>query len=134
VTEAMKTQAIFRGLLYLGIAAGLSLPALPAKATPARAAQDAADNKKMNRDRLQDAVNQLDLNDDQKGKLKDIFADTRSKRQSIASDSSLNDDQRKEKMKSLHQDTLAKVNDVLTPHQQTQLKQKLAEAKAKKPM
>jgi Spy/CpxP family protein refolding chaperone len=129
----MKMQNMIRGLLYLGIAAGLSFPAVPVKAAPARAAQDTA-NKRMNHDRLQDAVNQLDLNDDQKGKLKDVFAGSKTKRQSIMSDSSLNDDQRKEKMKSLHEDTLSKVNEVLTPDQQTQLKEKLAAAKSKKPM
>jgi len=37
-------------------------------------------------------------------------------------------------MKDLHADTKAKVNGVLTPEQQTQLKEKLEAAKAKAPM
>jgi Spy/CpxP family protein refolding chaperone len=83
----------------------------------------------MMHDRLQEALNELNLTDDQKGKLKDVFADAKSKRESIMSDASLTADQKKEKMKALHQDTMAKVNDVLTPDQRTQLKEKLEAAK-----
>jgi periplasmic protein CpxP/Spy len=122
-----------RGLLYLGIAAALTLPVFPAKASLPSAAQQAGGSKRMMHDRLQDAVNQLDLNDDQKAKLKDVFADTKSKRDAIMNDSSLTQDQRREKMKSLHQDTLGKVNEVLTPDQQKQLKDKLSAERSKNP-
>jgi periplasmic protein CpxP/Spy len=88
----------------------------------------------MMRDRLQEAVNELNLTDDQKGKLKDVFADAKTKHDSIMNDSTLTQDQKKDKMKSLHEDTMSKVNDVLTPDQRTQLKEKLAANKAKNPM
>ena len=71
--------------------------------------------------RLQAAVESLNLTDDQKAK--DIFADAKAKRQTVFSDTSLSDDQKKAKMKELHADTLAKVNNMLTPDQQTELKQ-----------
>ena len=128
----MKIQGMFRGLLLLGVAASLVVPALPAKASPGKALPQ-TENRRMMHDRLQEAVNELNLTDDQKGKLKDVFADAKTKRDSIANDSSLTQDQKKDKMKSLHEDTLSKVNDVLTPDQRTQLKEKLAAAKTKNP-
>ena len=51
----------------------------------------------------------------------------------MSSDASLNDEQKKGKMKELHAGTLAKVNGVLTPDQRTELKSKLDAAKAKPP-
>jgi Spy/CpxP family protein refolding chaperone len=85
------------------------------------------------RDKLQSAVESLNLTDDQKSKVKDIFADAKAKRQTVWSDSSLTDDQKKAKMKELHAGTMAKLNEVLTPDQQAQLKAKIEAAKAAKP-
>jgi Spy/CpxP family protein refolding chaperone len=51
----------------------------------------------------------------------------------VWSDSSLTDDQKKAKMKELHAGTMAKLNEVLTPDQQAQLKAKIEAAKAAKP-
>jgi periplasmic protein CpxP/Spy len=124
----MKINAMFRGLLFLGLAAGLTVPALPAK--PAQEATTT--EKQAMKDRLQDAVKELNLNDDQKDKMKDVFANSRTKRETILNDSSLTDDQKREKMKTLHQDTMSKVNHILTPDQQAQLKEKLAAAKAER--
>ena len=75
----------------------------------------------------------LNLTDDQKAKVKDIFADAKTKRQAVSSDTSLSDDQKKARMKELHEGTMAKLNEVLTPDQQTELKSKLEAAKAKSP-
>jgi Spy/CpxP family protein refolding chaperone len=122
----MTIQRIFRGLLYLGVAASLTWPAL--QASPPKALPQTAD-KKMMHDKLQEAVNELNLTDDQKGKLKDVFSDAKSKREVIMSDTALTSDQKKDKVKALHQDTMTKVNDVLTPDQRTQLKEKLEAAK-----
>jgi len=124
----MKIQAMFRGLLFLGLAAGLTVPALPAK--PAQ--ETTTTEKQAMKDRLQEAVKELNLNDDQKDKLKDVFANSRTKRETIMNDSSLTDDQKREKMKTLHQDMMSRVNHILTPDQQAQLKEKLAAAKAER--
>jgi periplasmic protein CpxP/Spy len=129
----MKMQGMFRGLLFLGVAASLVVPALPA-ASPGKALPQQTENRRMMRDKLQEAVNELNLTDDQKGKLKDVFADAKTKHDSIMNDSTLTQDQKKDKMKSLHEDTMSKVNDVLTPDQRTQLKEKMAANKAKNPM
>jgi len=82
---------------------------------------------------LQAAVESLNLTDDQKAKVKDIFADAKTKRQAVSSDASLSEEQKKAKMKELHSATMAKLNEVLTPEQQTELKTKMEAAKAKTP-
>ena len=128
----MKIRLIIGGLFSLAIAAALTVPALPVKAS-SRAALPQADQKKMMHDKLQEVVNDLNLSDDQKSKVKDIFSDAKSKREAIMNDTSLTDDQKRAKMKELHTGTMSKVNEVLTPEQRTQLKEKLEAAKPKAP-
>ena len=125
----MKIERILAGLVSLGMVAALSVPAVLAKSQAAPAQQ----SEMGMRDKLQSAVESLNLTDDQKAKVKDIFADAKSKRQTVWSDSSLTDDQKKAKMKELHAGTMAKLNEVLTPDQQAQLKAKIEAAKAAKP-
>ena len=124
----MKVGTTICRILSFGLAAALTLPVVSALAHPTP--QTAADHKAMMRDALQESVNQLNLSDDQKSKLKDIFTDAKAKRESIMTDSSLTDDQKKDKMKALHSDTKAKVNEVLTPDQRAQLKEKMDAMKA----
>jgi Spy/CpxP family protein refolding chaperone len=82
---------------------------------------------------LQAAVESLNLTDDQKAKVKDIFADAKTKKQAVSSDTSLSEEQKKAKMKEIHTSIMAKLNEVLTPDQQTELKTKMEAAKAKSP-
>jgi len=125
----MKIERVLGGLVSLGMVAALSVPAVLAKSQAAPAQQ----GEMGMRDKLQSAVESLNLTDDQKSKVKDIFADAKAKRQTVWSDSSLTDDQKKAKMKELHAGTMAKLNEVLTPEQQAQLKAKVEAAKAAKP-
>ena len=125
----MKIGRVLGGLVSLGMVAALSVPAVLAKSQAAPAQQ----GEMGMRDKLQSAVEGLNLTDDQKSKVKDIFADAKAKRQTVWSDSSLTDDQKKAKMKELHAGTMAKLNEVLTPDQQAQLKTKMEAAKAAKP-
>jgi Spy/CpxP family protein refolding chaperone len=125
----MKIERILGGLVSLGMVAALSVPAVLAKSQAAPAQQ----GEMGMRDKLQSAVESLNLTDDQKAKVKDIFADAKAKRQTVWSDSSLTDDHKKAKMKELHAGTMAKLNEVLTPDQQAQLKAKIEAAKAAKP-
>jgi Spy/CpxP family protein refolding chaperone len=127
----MKIPFLIRGVFSFALAAALTVPALPRKASAAALPQ--ADQKKMMHDKLQEVVNDLNLSDDQKSKMKDIFTDAKSKREAIMNDTSLTDDQKRTKMKELHIGTMSKVNEVLTPEQRTQLKEKLEAAKAKPP-
>ena len=88
----MKIRFMIRGLFSLALAAALTVPAPPAKASAAAWPQ--ADQKKMMHDKLQEVVNDLNLSDDQKSKIKDIFTDAKSKREAIMNDTSLSDDQK----------------------------------------
>jgi Spy/CpxP family protein refolding chaperone len=127
----MKIERILGGLVSLGIVAALAVPFALGKSQTAPASQAAS--KTGMRDRLQAAVESLNLTDDQKAKVKDIFADAKTKREGAFKDASLSDDQKKAKMKELHAGTMAKLNEVLTPEQQTELKSRMEAAKAKHP-
>ena len=125
----MKIDRILGGLVSLGVVTALSVPAVLTESQAAPAQQ----GEMGMREKLQSAVESLNLTDDQKSKVKDIFADAKAKRQTVWSDSTLSDDQKKAKMKELHAGTMAKLNEVLTPDQQAQLKSRMEAAKAAKP-
>jgi Spy/CpxP family protein refolding chaperone len=124
----MKMRTALRRLVYMGPGLTLTLPVLSAKIPAAESIPQTAENRQ-----AMHAVNELNLSDDQKGKVKDIFDEAKAKREAILKDTSLTDDQKKEKMKGLRVDTKTKVNEVLTPEQRTQLKEKMEAAKAKQP-
>jgi Spy/CpxP family protein refolding chaperone len=128
----MKIAKILRGFVSLGLLAGLAVPFALAKPQAAPAAQTHEKGMGMH-DKLQAALDSLNLTDDQKAKVKDILADAKTKRQAVLTDASLNEDQKRAKMKELHEGLLTKLNEVLTPDQQAELKSKMAEAKAKPP-
>jgi len=129
----MKIAKIVGGLVSLGMVAALAVPFALANSQAATQPQTAAKEMGMHHGGLQAAVERLNLTDDQKAKVKDIFADAKAKHQAVSSDSSLTDDQKKAKTKELHSATMAKLNEVLTPEQQTELKSKMEAAKAAKP-
>jgi periplasmic protein CpxP/Spy len=128
----MKIERILGGLVSLGLVAALAVPVALANSQATPAPQAAGKEMGMHGG-LQAAVESLNLTDDQKAKVKDIFADAKTKRQAVSSDASLSDEQKKAKMKELHSATMAKLNEVLTPEQQTELKSKMEGAKAKPP-
>ena len=116
----------------MGMVAALAVPVALAKPQAAPAPQ--AHSKEMGmHGGLQAAVESLNLTDEQKAKVKDIFADAKTKHQAVSNDTSLSDEQKKAKMKELHNATMAKLNELLTPEQQTELKSKMEAAKAKPP-
>jgi Spy/CpxP family protein refolding chaperone len=117
------------GLVSLGLVVTLAVPLALAKS---QAAEQQASKEAM-RDRLQATVESLDLTDDQKAKVKDIFADAKTQRQAVMNDTSLSEDQKKAKMKELREGIKSKVNNVLTPEQQATLKSKMEAAKANAP-
>ena len=128
----MKITRVLGGFVSLGLLAALAVPFATAKQQPAPAAQ--AEGKRMGgHDKLQAALDSLSLTDDQKAKVKDILADAKTKHEAALKDASLNEDQKKAKMKELHEGLVAKLNEVLTPDQQAQLKSKMTDAMEKAP-
>ena len=129
----MKTERIWGGFVLFGLVAALAVPAALAKSQATPSAQAVGKEKGMHGGGLQAAVESLNLTDEQKAKVKDIFADAKTRGQAVSSDTTLSDEQKKAKMKELHSGIMAKLNEVLTPEQQTELKSKMEAAKAAKP-
>ncbi|HYT21203.1 MAG TPA: hypothetical protein VEW05_13350 [Candidatus Polarisedimenticolia bacterium] len=128
----MKIKRLLGGLVSLCLVAALAVTLAPANSQAATAPQ--AGGKEMGmHGGLQASVESLNLTDDQKAKVKDIFADAKTKKQAVSSDASLSEEQKKAKMKELHTSIMAKLNEVLTPDQQTELKTKMEAAKPKSP-
>ena len=131
----MKIERMLGGLVSLGMVAALAVPLALANSQAAPAPQAAAKEMGMHHEGLEAAVQSLNLTDDQKAKVKDIFAEAKTKHQAISSDASLSEEQKKAKTKELHSAIMAKLNEVLTPDQQSELKTKMEAAKgAKRPM
>ena len=61
---------------------------------------------------------QLNLTDDQKAKLKPILEDQSRQMKATREDTTLTQDQKREKMKQVHESTHSQINDILTPEQQ----------------
>ncbi len=94
----MKIERILGGLVSLGMVAVLAVPVALANSQAIPAPQAAGKEMGMHGG-LQAAVESLNLTDDQKAKVKDIFVDAKTKRQAVSSDASLSDEQKKAKMK-----------------------------------
>src|SRR5207245_7628277 len=107
----MKIGKTLGGLVSLGLAAALAVPGALAKPQATPTPQTAGKEMGMHGGGLQAAVESLNLTDDQKTKVKDIFADAKTKKQAVSSDASLSEEQKKAKMKELHTATMAKVNE-----------------------
>ena len=66
---------------------------------------------------------QLNLTADQKSQMKTLHQDMKQQREGIMNDQSLTADQKKEKMKVLRKSQSEKMNTILTPDQQTKMKE-----------
>jgi periplasmic protein CpxP/Spy len=68
--------------------------------------------------RLEWMSKELNLTEDQKAKLKPILADEAKQMHALKEDTTLTPEQKREKMKEIHQKTESQVNETLTPEQQ----------------
>ena len=73
--------------------------------------------------RLKMLTEKLDLTDDQQAKLKPILEDESTQMKTLHEDTSLAPEDKKAKMKELHESFTGKINAVLTPDQQSKWKQ-----------
>jgi periplasmic protein CpxP/Spy len=74
-------------------------------------------------DRMQKLSQELNLTADQQAKIKPIFQQAHAQAKTIHQDTTLNKDQKMAKMKELHQNAMAQMNEILTPEQQATWKQ-----------
>jgi len=72
---------------------------------------------------LQMLSEKLNLTDDQKTKLKPVLQDQMQQMTAVREDSSLSHEQKRAKMKSIHESFHDQINAVLTPEQQVKFKQ-----------
>jgi len=72
---------------------------------------------------LQMLTEKLNLTDDQQAKLKPIFEDQMQQMKAVREDSSLSQEQKRAKMKSIHESLHDQISAVLTPEQQAKFKQ-----------
>lgn len=72
---------------------------------------------------LQMLSEKLNLTDDQKTKLKPILQDQMRQMKAVHEDSSLSEEQKQAKVKSIHESFHDQINAVLTPEQQAKFKQ-----------
>lgn len=79
--------------------------------------------------RINEALADQNLTDDQKAQLKTIFEEARNRGREIAEQNPEDRDARREAMRSLMEETREKVKAVLTPEQQAALEQKLQDAR-----
>ena len=76
---------------------------------------------------LQMLSEKLNLTDDQKAKLKPILQDQLQQMKTVREDTSLSEEQKQAKMKSIHESLHNQINAVLTPEQQAKFKQMMQE-------
>jgi len=72
---------------------------------------------------LQMLSEKLNLTDDQKAKLRPILQDQMLQMKAVREDSSLSEEQKRAKMKSIHESSHDQINAVLTPEQQAKFEQ-----------
>jgi len=112
-------------IILIVLAAGLSL-AQTSQESQAPAAEKHAGmhhNGESVDQHLQMLSDRLNLTDDQKAKLKPILQDQMQQMKAVHEDSSLSREQKRDKLKSIHESFGDQIKAVLTPEQQTKFKQ-----------
>lgn len=80
--------------------------------------------------RLETLSKELNLTDEQKTKLKPILEDAGKQMRGVRDDTSLTQDQKRDKMKQLRESTDSQINGILTPEQQKKFEDLKAQEKA----
>ena len=120
-----------RVLLTAALTGSMIVAGLPALAQSATDSQNSTQQQPAKQwhhggkhgDRMARMAKKLNLTQDQQDKLKPILEKQHEQAKAIKNDSSLTQDQKKEKFQALRQDTMAQVNGILTPEQQQQWQQ-----------
>jgi protein CpxP len=139
--EEMRKAYTFAGLtLPLALAFTLTTTAQTSsaepkqQASPDRSQPDSSGNKHRDRvsERLEWLSQHLNLTDDQKKQLKPILAGEFKQMRAVGEDVSLTQNQKREKMKQIHEASRPQVQALLTPEQQQKFAQMKEEAKERR--
>jgi periplasmic protein CpxP/Spy len=134
----MRNIYTFAGLTFalalaFSLTTGAQTSSTEAKrqASPDRSQTDSAENTHRDRigERLKWLSQQLSLTEDQKKQLKPILAGEFKQMRAVGEDASLTQDQKREKMKQIHEASRPQVQAILTPEQQQKFAQMKEEAK-----
>src|SRR5947208_2239589 len=98
----------------LMLAGLVSFKPLALAADKSEAQKPGAARREQARDRLEQMAKELNLTEDQKGKLKPIFQQEAEKLKALREDTSLSREQRREKLKGIRDEIAGKVKGVLT--------------------
>ena len=107
---------IFTALCVLGLAA-YAQQQNPSAQAPSSGDQAARHTMPSVDDQLKNLTSQLNLTADQQAKIKPILEDQHQQAQAARNDTSLSADDRRSKMRSLHESSNAKIRDVLNDDQ-----------------
>lgn len=118
--------------LLLVLATGLLLVGQDAAPQSPQTSQNAMGSAATSPDaHFQMLSEKLNLTDEQKTKLKPMFEQQGQQMKAVKDDTSLSPEQKKTKMKSIHESFSDQINAVLTPEQQTKFKEMKQEAMEK---
>jgi periplasmic protein CpxP/Spy len=105
-------------VVLAAIAGALSLqPSARAADNQAPAQPAGGDRVAALRERMQDTAKELNLTDEQKGKLQTIIREQTGKLRDLRQDASLSPEDKKEKTRAIREEIMAEVKKVLTPEQ-----------------
>jgi periplasmic protein CpxP/Spy len=133
-TSNMKRILLSAALAGTIIAAGIPsfAQATESQSTPSTTQSQAPGKHwRHHHNRMAHMAKKLNLTQDQQTQLKPIFQSQHQQVKTIKNDTSLTKEQKKEKFQALRQDTMAKVNNILTPQQQQEWQQMRAQHRHK---
>src|ERR1700738_573687 len=138
--EMRKAYTFARLTLPLALAFSLTTAAQTSstepkqQASPDQSQTDSAGNKHRDRvgERLEWLSQHLNLTEDQKKQLKPILAGAVKQKRAVGVDASLTQDQKREKMKQIHEASRPQVQAILMPEQQQKFAQMKEEAKERR--
>lgn len=105
------------------LSAAQTYPAAKTSAPPQGSAMGSHRDASTPEAHLQMLTEKLNLTPDQQAKLKPLLEDQAQQMKAVRDDSSLSEEQRKAKMKAIHESFHDQMSTVLTPEQQTKLKE-----------
>jgi protein CpxP len=111
------------------LAAALTFGVVGAGFAQDQKTNDQQQGKKNHEARMEKFAQKLNLNDDQKTKLKALHEEKRAKMQALKSDGSLTQEQKREQFRAMREDFQTRRDSILTDEQKSQLKKMQAEHK-----
>ena len=137
----MRNAYMFAGLTFAwALVFGLTTAAQTSSKEPIQQASPDQSHKGIAEDIHRDRVGErlewlsrhLDLTDHQKGQLKPVLADEFKQMRAVGDDASLTQDQKREKMKQIHEASRPRVQAILTPEQQQKFARMKEEVKERR--